>query len=127
MIKSLVPPVLRSLFSCVVFAVSSLVCAAPALCATSIHPGDKLQITVFNHDNLSTQAVVSSNGNVALPLVGDVSLDGLTQQQAAQHIQSALSRYLRFPAVQVDVLQQSQTIFFTGLVSGIQPYQPGET
>jgi len=110
---------------------TGLVVVTTALASAEIviHPGDKIQVTVFNHEALSTQASVTSEGDVPLPLIREreVCVGGLTQEQAASRIEAALSFYLRRPTVQVQVLQQSQSIFFTGSVTGTQPYQAGET
>lgn len=123
-------PAMSQLFLAVIIAVASVVITMNLASAeTIIRPGDKIQVTVFNHESLSTQVTVSSGGDVPLPLIRDreVSIGGLTQAQAAGRIEEAYSRYLRRPAVQVQVLQQAQSIFFTGSVTGTQPYQPGET
>jgi protein involved in polysaccharide export with SLBB domain len=113
------------------FTLAALVVITPTLASaqTIIRPGDKIQVTVFNHESLSTQVTVSSGGDVPLPLIRDreVNVGGLTQAQAAGRIEAAFSRYLRRPTVQVQILQQAQSIFFTGSVTGTQPYLPGET
>jgi polysaccharide export outer membrane protein len=113
-----------------VIALSALVAlatqtAAPA--ATMIHPGDKVAVTVFNHPDLSTEAVVTGQGDLRLPVAGNVTVDGLTEQAAADRIASALGSFLYHPSVDVRVELQSQSIFFTGSLVGVQPYTPGET
>jgi polysaccharide export outer membrane protein len=94
---------------------------------TPIRPGDKLQITVFNHADLSGQVSVTSNGDAPVPVAGGVTVEGLTQTSAARRIESALAPFMNQPAVQVRIIQQGQSIFFTGLMMGVQGYQPGET
>jgi protein involved in polysaccharide export with SLBB domain len=68
-----------------------------------------------------------SGGDIPLPVAGAVPVEGLTEAQAAARIQTALLPYLRLPTVDVQIVQQSQSIFFTGSMIGVQPYQPGET
>ena len=41
-------------------------------------PGDKVRLTVFNEDKLSGEFIVANNGDVAVPLIGDVKAGGLT-------------------------------------------------
>jgi polysaccharide biosynthesis/export protein len=100
---------------------------ASAVAQTPIRPGDKLQITVFNHADLSQQVVVTANGDAPVPLAGGVSVEGVNEAVAAKRIAAALTPYLRRPTVEVRILQQGQSIFFTGLMVGVQPYRPGET
>lgn len=103
---------------------------APATCVaaeTRIQPGDKLQLTVFNHPELSAELTVTSSGDVRVPLAGDVTVDGLSQQTATARVQQALTPYLLHPAVDLTVIAQGQSIFFTGSLIGVAPYQPGET
>ena len=44
-------------------------------------PGDVVQITVFEVDELSQPAVVGSQGSIPLPLVGEVNVEGLTTSE----------------------------------------------
>lgn len=102
--------------------------ASPVLAGTHIHVGDKLLVTVFNHADLSVQASVASSGDVTVPLAGTVRVEGLSEQNAAARIETALAAYLpHHPTVEVRVLQEGQSVFFTGFIVGVQAYQPGET
>jgi polysaccharide export outer membrane protein len=94
---------------------------------TTIQPGDKLQVTVFNHPDLSSEMVVTSAGDVHMPIAGDVPVEGLSQAMATERVQKALSPFLLNPSVDIGVLSQGQSIFFTGSLVGVVPYQPGET
>ncbi len=101
--------------------------ASPVLAQTIVHAGDKVQVTVFNHSDLSTEALVTSDGDIPLPIAGSVRIAGQSEAAAGTSIQTALTPYLRHPAVAVHITQQAQSIFFTGSMIGVQPYQPGET
>jgi polysaccharide export outer membrane protein len=94
---------------------------------TRIAPGDKLQLTVFNHPDLSSEMIVTSNGDIRVPIAGDVAVEGLSQADATFRVQRALSPFLYHPSIDMRVLAQGQSIFFTGSLVGVQPYQPGET
>ncbi len=101
--------------------------ASPALAGSTIHPGDHLQIRVFNHADLSTEVVTNSDGSAALPVTGNIPLAGLSEHAAAERIESALKPYLKYPSVNVRITQQAQSIFFTGAYNGVAQFVPGET
>jgi polysaccharide export outer membrane protein len=118
----------RSFTSAFAFAACLLITSTlPASAQATIHAGDKLQVTVFNHADLSAQVAVAGDGSIALPVAGDVSVEGFDADAAAVKITIALKPYLRYPAVNVRILQQGGSVFFTGSQIGVQPYQPGET
>ncbi len=112
---------------------AALVCAAmcaaggTALADTRLQPGDKLQLTVFNHPEMSAELTVTSAGEVHVPVAGDVKVAGLSQTQASETFRQALRPYLLHPSLDVHVVAQGQSIFFTGSMVGVAPYQPGET
>jgi polysaccharide export outer membrane protein len=84
-------------------------------------------VTVFNHADISAEATVTSDGDIRVPVAGSVPVEGLSEQDAAARVQAALSSFLFHPSVDVHVLSQAQSIFFTGSLVGVQPYSPGET
>jgi protein involved in polysaccharide export with SLBB domain len=100
--------------------------AGPAS-ATTLHPGDKVQVNVLNHPELTTQTVLDSQGRVSLPVVGLVAANDMEPGQLANRIRGKLVPYVRKPAVEVQILQQGQTIFVAGGPGGTLPYAPGET
>jgi len=75
-----------------------------------IAPHDRVQITVYNHEELSTKGdngiLVDSSGIVHLPLVNAVRIGGLTQPQAAHRIQARYGHYLKKSSVQLEVLNK---------------------
>lgn len=103
------------------------VSGAPSSAQTRIQPGDKLQITVFNHPDLSGPLVVTSSGQVRIPIAGDVDVRGLSQAQATVRVQQSLRLFMLDPSVDVSVVSQGQSIFFTGSLVGMSAFQPGET
>jgi polysaccharide export outer membrane protein len=71
----------------------------------SIRTTDKLRITVFQEDDLSTICRVDAKGTVNLPLVGEIRVHGLTLSQAERTIEAAYrdGLFLRKPEVTVAV------------------------
>lgn len=52
-------------------------------------PGDTIRISILNAPELSNSYHLESDGTVKLPLVGDVSLGGLTESEAARVVDKA--------------------------------------
>ncbi len=69
----------------------------------SLGTGDKLHIAVFGEDNLSGDYTVSQDGDIALPLAGNVHAAGLTVPQLQQAVTNTLAnRYVQNPRVTID-------------------------
>ncbi len=71
----------------------------------NIRATDKLRITIFQEDDLSTLCRVDAKGTVNLPLVGEIRVRGLTLSEAERTIENAYrdGRFLRKPEVTVAV------------------------
>lgn len=84
-----------------------------------IGAGDVLDITVFDNTDLSRSAAVKTNGTVALPLLGEVGVSGLTVAEAQAKLTSLLGKdYLVNPQVEVKVKEyQSQFVTVLGEVN----------
>ena len=84
----------------------------------TINGGDKLEIRVYNHPDLSVKTVVTPDGIVGLVLVGEIKISGLTLGQASQKIADALSKYIRNPKVGIAPFEiVSETVSIAGSVS----------
>ncbi len=66
--------------------------------------GDQIYIEVQPFTELSLQTILNPEGSVVLPLVGAISLAGLTPAQAQQQIQAGLNQYLVNPIVSLQLL-----------------------
>jgi polysaccharide export outer membrane protein len=76
-------------------------------------PHDRVQVIVYKHKELNTPsrgALLDSRGVINLPLVGAISLRGLTQTQASNRIKTAYGKYLRQPSVNLEVLNKKAYI-----------------
>ena len=106
-------PVLKSLL----FTLMAVALLAPAFADSAppagsaksqiynIRATDKLRISVFQEDDLSTICRVDAKGTVNLPLVGEIRIYGQTLSQAERTIERAYKdgRFLRNPEVTVAV------------------------
>jgi polysaccharide export outer membrane protein len=92
-----------------------LVQAQPAAAAASsqaqpdypLGAGDALRIQVFQNPDLTIESRVSENGSITYPLIGAVSLGGLSIAAAEKKIASALEKggFLKQPQVNIVLLQ----------------------
>lgn len=90
---------------------------------------DRLRLIVFGEENLSGEFVVDETGNVALPLIGEVSAGGLDVRAFERAIQQRLADgYLRDPRVSVEVLS-ARPFYILGEVQkpGQYPFVSGMT
>ncbi|MFB2935295.1 polysaccharide biosynthesis/export family protein [Aerosakkonemataceae cyanobacterium BLCC-F154] len=69
-------------------------------------PGDVLAISVPRFPELSVQAAVGPEGNIVLPLVGNVSVRGLTLEEATEKIRSGYNQFVIDPVVTVGLAAQ---------------------
>lgn len=60
-----------------------------------IRPGDEIEILVWEQPNFNTNTEVSSNGTIAIPLVGEVEVSGLTQEELRSVLIDRMSEYIR--------------------------------
>lgn len=91
--------------------------------------GDKVRVTVFNEKDLSGDFDVNDQGLIALPLIGQVQVGGLTLSQAQQLITEKYGKdYLINPRVNVEVLNY-RPFFILGEVKnpGSYPFVNGMT
>ena len=73
----------------------------------AVGPGDMLRISVFRNPDLATEARVTDAGTIAFPLIGDVTVTGLTPQQIGKRIADKLAsgKYVVNPEVTVAISQ----------------------
>lgn len=88
----------------------SLVLAPSAMAGTELSdyllgPGDRLNVQVFGHEDLSAKAAVGANGSIAMPLIGQVKASGLTVSELEGTIVQRLDKdFVVDPKVAIEVL-----------------------
>jgi len=91
-------------------------------------PGDEVRVLAYGLDSFSSNYVVSDNGNLSLPLIGDVSAAGQSVGQIQKAIieQLATKQILLNPVVNVQV-NQYRPFFVMGEVKkpGEYQFRPG--
>lgn len=94
-----------------------------------IGPGDRVNVIVYGHEDLSGEFEVDSAGRLSLPLIQVVRAVGLTEQELEEAITRKLKPdYLLNPRVSVDVLTY-RPFYILGEVKnpGSYPYENGMT
>jgi polysaccharide export outer membrane protein len=83
--------------------------------------GDKMRITVYGEQDLSGEFLVSANGRVQFPLIGEVQAADLTAQEFAKTLTAELgAKYLRNPRVSIEI-ENYRPFYIIGEVN-----KPGE-
>jgi polysaccharide export outer membrane protein len=87
-----------------------------------VGPADILSIRVWDEPQFSGPVIVQQNGNVTLPLVGDLKAGGQTPVQIEDEITKALTKYIVKPLVTVTVQEVgSRRYYMDGQIA-----RPGE-
>lgn len=123
---------LRNFFLTIAIAFGLTACAGsippvaqPSLEAPSykIGAGDRLKITVFGEESLSNEYVVTSVGDIAFPLLGDLPVSGSTVAEASEMLTAQLATgYVNDPRVSIEVLNY-RPFYILGEVSKSGEYQ----
>jgi len=106
-----------ALMCLVVIAVSD---KAVAQSRAILGPGDSVRVTVFQSPDLATEARISERGTLAFPLIGEITLAGLSPSDAAARIAEQLvqGKFVVNPQVSVNVVDvRSRQVSILGQVA----------
>lgn len=106
----------------IVFGLAIMLVAGAGLAQSSerLGVGDAVRVTVYQQPDLTTEARISDKGTISVPLVGEVKVAGLGQQEAGSQIARRLKegKYLKNPQVTVAVTTlRSRQVSVLGLVA----------
>jgi polysaccharide export outer membrane protein len=88
-----------------------------------VRPGDVLRITVWKEPDLSSDAMVRSDGKITVPLLGDVIAARRTPRELGAELGSGFGRFVEEPQVTVAIVQtQSARFFIVGQVEHAGDY-----
>lgn len=84
----------------------------PAVSNYLLSPFDKLQVSVYGQEDLDSLQLISDVGQVSIPLVGELTLGGLTVSKAQKLIERSFieQRYLVKPVVTIHIQEFSPKI-----------------
>jgi polysaccharide biosynthesis/export protein len=80
-------------------------------------PGDTISVIVQRFADLSFQASINPEGNITVPLLGTVSLQNLTLQEAQTKIRLGLNRFVVDPVVVLSLLGQRPDLSFQAAIN----------
>jgi polysaccharide biosynthesis/export protein len=84
----------------------------------TIGAGDVLGVLVWRDPEMSGDVTVRNDGKITLPLIRDIEAAGMTPNDLAEHIQTAVREYVTDASVTVVVRQMnSRRVFITGEVA----------
>jgi polysaccharide export outer membrane protein len=88
----------------------------------TLAPGDRVEMKVFQHADMTTLERIGEDGEITLPLLGRVRLAGLTEDEAKVHVHDLYQKdYFVEPQVSLSVVEKGRWKF---TVSG-QVIRPG--
>lgn len=68
-----------------------------------VSPGDLLEISVFPDEEFSREVIVQLDGNISLPLIGNILVTGLTGEKLSKILIRKLSLYTVNPQISISV------------------------
>ena len=93
---------MRSLLT-ILLTVFPLICAGQEADSPLIRRGDVLQISVPGEPNISRSVLVRADGFITMPLLNDIEVAGLTQQQVQKLLVERLQHFVANPEVTVSI------------------------
>ncbi|WP_211461646.1 polysaccharide export protein EpsE [Collimonas silvisoli] len=110
---------MKQVYACLLATLLAIYAISAAAADTPLGAGDALKISVFGNPDLSLETKVSEAGSITFPLIGDVSIGGLSTADAEKKISGLLTGggFLRKAEVNIMVTElQSQQVSVLGQV-----------
>jgi len=88
-----------------------LIWGTPVRAQTSqyqVHAGDQLAVQVYGDSTLTQTVTVLPDGSIEYPLIGQVSVAGLSPVGVEHILKQRLTKYVKHPVVTVMIAQQGQ-------------------
>lgn len=101
-----------------VFVFNGGVAVSIAAEAYRLNSGDKLEISVWQEENLHSEVVVLPDGTISFPLVGHVPAARKTTEELANLLKEKLGKYIPDPEVNVRLIAaEGNSIYVVGEVT----------
>ncbi len=82
-----------------------------------LQPGDLVEIQVYRENDMNRTLRISSQGSIAFPLIGNITIAGMTVNQAESTIENKLKSYLKNPSVSLLIKEYAnKTVYVLGQV-----------
>ncbi|WP_031437800.1 polysaccharide biosynthesis/export family protein [Methylobacter tundripaludum] len=120
-LKSLIPSYYGRSLGAIFFGCILLLSNQTSVLAGSVYrlnPGDKLEITVWQEENLKQEVVVLPDGTISFPLVGHVPAAGKTTEDLVRLLQERLDKFIPDSEINVRLLAaEGNLVYVTGEVA----------
>lgn len=73
--------------------------------AYPLGPGDKIQVTVYNVEDMDKTVIVDPKGNITLPVLDKVKAEGRPVTEFQRDLEQRLKEFIREPQVSIQVLE----------------------
>lgn len=90
----------------------------------TIGAGDILEIMVWKNNELTKTLPVRPDGNISLPLVGELKVEGKKVKELSEQLRETYAQYMTDPVISVSVQQvNSMNVYIIGRVNapGVRP------
>jgi len=90
----------------------------------TIGAGDVLEIMVWKNNELTKAMPVRPDGNISLPLLGELMVEGKKVKELSEQLQEMYTKYITDPVISVSVQQvNSMNVYIIGRVNapGVRP------
>jgi polysaccharide export outer membrane protein len=78
----------------------------------ALHPGDKIEVSVWKEPDLQKPLVISPDGKVSLPLAGEFTAAGKTVSQLRNEIELKLKAVITEPVVTVSIMEVAGNVAY---------------
>ncbi|MEQ8693327.1 MAG: polysaccharide biosynthesis/export family protein [Pseudomonadales bacterium] len=75
--------------------------------------GDSLAVHVYGHEDVTSTVTVRPDGNITIPIAGDLLVGGEIPEDVAKKVTEILSKYIRNPIVTVTVADISSSDYLS--------------
>lgn len=89
-----------------------------------IRPGDEIEILVWEQPSFNTLTTVSRMGTIAIPLLGEINVAGLTQDELERDLERQLEEYVRGEILLTVAIRNTDSLIVSviGMVSSPDNY-----
>lgn len=89
----------------------------------TINAGDRIEVRVYNHPDLSVETTVTPDGYIGMVFIGQSKIAGMRLDEAAGKLEELLSKYIRNPKVGISPINiDSETATIAGAVANPDMY-----
>lgn len=86
--------------------------ASSTLSNYTLHPGDKLEVTVWKEKDLQRDVLVGPGGGISFPLVGHLQAAGKTVLELQRELSAKLQKFIPDPSVTVALKQTAGNLVY---------------